>query len=96
MIFCTKHGLPCVWKFSKQFESSNSCDVWVKIHDILILEGYLYSNGPLYTMLVKGPQGLVLLQRSDAVAILSANGSAAFKECCAPIGQNSCDSIMSQ
>ena len=31
-------------------------------------------------------QGLVLLQRSEAVAILSANGSAAFKESCAPIG----------
>ena len=30
--------------------------------------------------------GPVLLQRSNAVTILSANGSEAFKESCAPIG----------
>ena len=38
----------------------------------------------------------VLLQQSDAVASLSANGSAAFKESYAPIGLNSCDSVMLQ
>ena len=37
------------------------------------------SSGALNT-------GPVLLQRSDTVAILSANGSAAFKESCTPIG----------
>ena len=31
-------------------------------------------------------QGTVLLQRSDTFAIISANGSAAFNESCAPIG----------
>ena len=31
-------------------------------------------------------QGSLSLQGSDAVAILSANGSAAFNESCAPIG----------
>ena len=41
-------------------------------------------------------QDPILLQRPDAVAILSANGSAAFKESYAPIGLNSCDSVMSQ
>ena len=37
----------------------------------------------------------VLLQRSDAVASLSSNGSTAFKESCALIGYNSCNSVMS-
>ena len=34
----------------------------------------------------EGFLGPLLLQRSDAVASLSANSSAAFKESCAPIG----------
>ena len=34
--------------------------------------------------------------RSDAVARISANGSAAFNESCTPIGWNSCDSVISQ
>ena len=39
-------------------------------------------------------RGLVLLHRSDAVTILSANGSAAFVESCAPIGLKSRDSVI--
>ena len=34
----------------------------------------------------RAAQGSVLLQRSDTVAILAANGSAAFKEISGPIG----------
>ena len=47
----------------------------------------------VYHSVVVGP---VLLQRSDAFAILSANGSAAFKESGTHIGLNSCDRVMSQ
>ena len=41
-------------------------------------------------------QGSVKLQQSDSVAILSANGSAAFNESLTLIGQKSCDSIILQ
>ena len=37
-----------------------------------------------------------VLQRHDAVAILSANGSTAFYESCVSIDQTSCQSVMSQ
>ena len=41
------------------------------------------SNSVASALELLGP---VLLQRFDAVPILSANGSEAFKECCTPIG----------
>ena len=46
----------------------------LKTHHRLTVTGSMKQLGP------------VLLQRSDAVASLSANGSAAFKESCTPIG----------
>ena len=41
-------------------------------------------------------QGLILLQRSNAVAIQSANNRAVFNESCAPIGWKSCGRAISQ
>ena len=41
----------------------------------------------------KTAQGPVLLLRHDAVAIILANGSAAYFESCVAIGWNACDSI---
>ena len=43
-----------------------------------------------------GVLGLVLQQQSNAIAILSSNGNAAFNESCSAIGLKACDSIVSQ
>ena len=60
--------------------------------------GYcLYTHGVFTTTRATRQvelQGLLLLHRSDAVVIISANDSAACNVSCATIGENSCDSLM--
>ena len=59
------------------------CALVYKVYIIVVYRIHLiYLLAPFRV----GSQGPVLLQRSDAVTSLSANGSAAFKESCAPIG----------